>query len=201
MNRYFTILVLTFLWCQLFSQSELNSNSKGYIVTLSGDHLTGRIGNVVEAGRTSFVLFINDFGTPYMIRAELIQGFAFNQDKQMLEYETQFDSYRWMFMKVLVKGEGISLFRSPPSGFLDPSRGAIVANQRNYVPSRFYISKGNRQPIPIKKWGFKRNMRMMLQDRAPDLATQIGEKGFKYRDLEAIIKKYNKEFSLTRYSL
>lgn len=201
MAKMYILLLFTCFSFSLFGQAEEVSNSRGYIITLSGDHLTGSIGNVIEGDRTSFVLFINDFGTPYMIRAELIQGFVFKEEKKMLEFETQFDSYRWMFMKVLVRGEGISLYRSPAYGFTDRSQGAIVVNDRNYMPSRYYISKGSRQPIPIKRWGFRRNMRMILQDRAPVLASKIGEKGYRFRNIEEIIKAYNQEYQLTRYSL
>ncbi|NJL75787.1 MAG: hypothetical protein HC892_12960 [Saprospiraceae bacterium] len=51
--------------------------SVGYIITLDGKRLTGQIGDVSYSNIISNVEFVNDFGTPYQLRAELIRGFVF----------------------------------------------------------------------------------------------------------------------------
>jgi len=202
MTRLYILLVFILFSGSVFAQSEAVNNSRGYIVTLSGDHLTGRIGDVIEGNGTSFVMFINDFGTPYMIRAELIRGFAFKENKDMLEYETQFDSRKWLFMKVVVRGAGISLYKSPGYNISNQSGGSVnVINNRNFQPGRYYIVRGDRNPIPVKRWGFRRNMRKILKERAPEVASKIGDKGYRFKNLEKIIKEYNREYILTRYSL
>lgn len=202
MTRLYILLVFILFSGSVLAQAEAVSNSQGYIVTLSGDHLTGRIGDVIEGNGTSFVMFINDFGTPYMIRAELIKGFAFKENKDMLEYETQFDSRKWLFMKVIVRGAGFSLYRSPGYNIANEPGGSVnVVNNRNFQPGRYYIVRGNRAPIPVKRWGFRRNMRKMLKERAPELSGKIGDKGYRFKNLEKIIKEYNREYILTRYSL
>ncbi len=202
MTRLYILLVFILFSGSVFAQAEAVNNSRGYIVTLSGDHLTGRIGDVIEGNGTSFVMFINDFGTPYMIRAELIRGFAFKENKDMLEYETQFDSRKWLFMKVIVRGAGISLYKSPGYNITNQSSGSVnVINNRNFQPGRYYIVRGDRNPIPVKRWGFRRNMRKILKERAPEVASKIGDKGYRFKNLEKIIKEYNREYILTRYSL
>ena len=202
MTRLYILLVFILFSGSVLAQAEAISNSRGYIVTLSGDHLTGRIGDVIDGNGTSFVMFINDFGTPYMIRAELISGFAYKENKDMLEYETQFDSRKWLFMKVIVRGPGINLYKSPGYKISNKSGGSInVINNRNFQPGRYYIVRGDRNPIPVKRWGFRRNMRQILKDRAPEVASKIGEKGYRFKNLEKIIKEYNREYILTRYSL
>lgn len=205
MIRLYTLVCLSIflLPLSLPGQSvETSQEQRGYIVTLSGDRLTGKIGDVIGGSYTSFVLFINDFGTPYMLRAELIRGFAFQQGESVVRYETHYSNSRCMFMKVVVKGEGISLYRSlaydPPSMNNPPH---AVSTGQNFTPSRYYIVVRERGAIPVKRWGFRRNMRKLLQERAPELSDKIGDKGYRYKNLETIIKEYNEEFKLTRYTL
>jgi len=209
MIKIYTVLFsLAFLLSTTLSgQSSVEAvqDQTGYIVTLSGDRLTGKIADVMGGGNTNFVLFINDFGTPYMIRAEIIRGFAFKQGKSIVRYETQFDDRQCMFMKVVVKGKAISLYRSISHG--QPTTTNIAAttvtstSTQHYVPSRYYIAQGGRQAIPVKRWGFRRKMRKLLKPRAPELASKIGDKGYRFKNLEKIIKEYNREFELTRYTL
>lgn len=208
MIKVYTVLFSLFLILpfSLSGQTSLEAvqDQKGYIVTLSGDRLTGKIADVLSGSHTNFVLFVNDFGTPYMIRAEIIQGFAFKEGNSMVRFETQFDDDQCMFMKVVVKGKAISLYRSLGYGGDSFSPlGTPVANrqQQHYVPGRYYIAQGNRQAIPVKRWGFRRKMRKLLKERAPELAGKIGDKGYRFKNLEKIIKEYNKEFELTRYTL
>lgn len=205
MIKVYTFLLFSVLLSSsLIGQNALEAvqDQKGYIVTLSGDRLTGEIAEVIGGTNTNFVVFVNDFGTPYMIRAELIQGFAFKQGKSMVHFETQFDNGRCMFLKVVVKGKAISLYRSISFNSAPPTtRAEVVTHQQQYIPSRYYIANDNREAIPVRRWGFRRKMRKLLKDRAPDLAGKIGDKGYRFKNLEKIIKEYNEEFALTRYTL
>lgn len=206
MIKLYTVLFSAFLFlsASVSGQTALEAmqDQQGYIVTLSGDRLTGKIAEVLGGTNTNFVLFVNDFGTPYMLRAEIIRGFAYKDGNSMVRFETQFDDNQCMFLRVIVKGKAISLYRSISYGQSTPAdRGTTFVNGQNYVPSRYYIAQGGREAIPVKRWGFRQKMRRLLKERAPELTSKIGDKGYRFKNLEKIIKEYNEEFELTRYTL
>lgn len=207
MNRFYTLLILilvTPLSSLPAQQLPVPEDTRGYIVTLSGDRLTGSIGNITPGPYTNYILFINDFGTPYKIRAELIRGFAFRRGGEFVQFETHFEDDRCMFMKVILKGEGLCLYRSMGYGYPDPNDPTVPITydtRKDIVPGSYYITRGNRQAMKVKRWGFRRNMRRILKERAPELAGKIGQKGYRFRDLEKIIKEYNEEYELTRFTL
>ncbi|NJK83626.1 MAG: hypothetical protein HC912_07210 [Saprospiraceae bacterium] len=83
MNKW---LVVVLLFCnhtvsaQPFQLPDKLYNANiGYIITLDNKSLTGYIGDIYYADFISSVTFINDFGTPYKLRAELIKGFVFEE--------------------------------------------------------------------------------------------------------------------------
>lgn len=198
MKRFYLLLLVP-----LFFLSSLQADPfKGYIVTLNGKRLTGYIGAIsFPSNNHSEVIFINDFGTAYQIKAQLIKGFVYQQDSNYQFFESKFKKNRWMFLQVLYKGEGMSLYMAPEEHLqFDIRNGAFQAHSYN-VEELWIEVPERKKPVRIKRWGFKKKIRRLVQRRAPELAEKIGSKGYRFKDLIKIIEEYNDKFEKTKYKL
>ena len=166
--------------------------SLGYIVTKNGIHLTGKIGKLDHTNSKCSIVFINDFGNIYELYPELIKGFVYKADTILIIFESKIerDEKRWVFMQAICKGKGLNLYKSVSEK--TPEVTSVDGNfNRNYKVQNYYLESSGKLPFRIKKWGFKKQMGDLIRKRAPDLADKIGEKGYRYRDLEKIINEYN----------
>lgn len=197
MKRLYLLLLVP-----LFFISSLQAEAfKGYIVTLNGKRLTGYIGAVTyPSSKHSEVVFINDFGTPYQIKAQLIKGFVFVQGSDYRIFESKYDQKRWMFLQVLFKGEGMSLYRAPEERVrYDMSNGSIQT--QSYSVEEFWLESNGKAPVKVKRMGFKKKLKRLIARRAPELAEKIGKKGYKFNDLIRIIEEYNDKYDKTKWKL
>jgi hypothetical protein len=186
---YFIILSLI-----LFSQVLSADVFRGYIVTKSGTHLMGYIGHIMHSNYRCDVVFINDFGTPYRIHPALIRGFVFKKGNEIAVYESKFDRRNWMFLKVLYKGEGMSLYKAPE----ERTQMALIGGrlQTTIVRSHeYWMELKGRQLMRIKRPGYKDRFRKLIEKHAPDLAEKIGQKGYKFKDIMKIVEEFNLEYS------
>ena len=186
---------------QLFSThafsiiDDLPNTSKGYLVTLNGQRLTGSVSAIVDENQ---IIFINDFGTIYTIHAALVYGFVIQdqEDDKKVVFQSKYHSKEklWRFLKVIYKSNEISLFEAPD--YFQPLFGVTntPVDQNINRKRNFYIEMKGRAPALIKSRNFKKVMREIIGKRAPKLAAKIGKKGYRFQDLPDILEEYNKEY-------
>lgn len=201
--------LLIYLTIVLFSYTSLAAADfpaqtyKGYIVTLDGKKLTGQIGDIFFSDEISVVLFINDFGTAYHLQAELITGFVFQQEDEVIEYESLFRprTRAWSFLRVVEKGAILSLFQSPEEKmeFTLEEGGDALNGQRVQVEEYWLKFKGERS-VKINRFGYKRQLKDMLKTY-PSLVKVIGKSGYKYKDIERIVEEVNDLYAAQRNTL
>jgi hypothetical protein len=194
MNAFFTCLIITTLgWTSLVAADSPAQTYKGYIVTLDGKKLTGQIGDIFFSDEISVVLFINDFGTSYHLQAELITGFVFQQEDEVVEYESLFRprTRAWSFLRVIEKGAILSLFKSPEEKmeFTIEQDGNALNGQRIQVEEYWLKFKGERS-VKINRFGYKRQLKDILK-AYPSLVKLIGKSGYKYKDIERVVEEVN----------
>jgi len=187
-NLYlFSTILLLLLTAALDLQAE---SFQGFVITRDGKRLSGSIDDdIFYSNLHSTVTFTNDFGTTYSYRAELIGGFVYRLGAQLVEYESKYKQRQWCFMRVLYRGEALTLYKAPEKkiNFAISNRGleTYTSNKDEY-----WLQFARKRPFHVKRWGFKRKMRHRLR-RYPAVAEMIGKKGYRYNDLEDIVKKVN----------
>lgn len=172
----------------------------GYIITKDNLKLTGAIGRIDNQREQNRVLYINDFGSRYSLRPELIKGFVFVVEDREIIYETRKEKELWYFLRVLSRGEGMTLYADPLDGTQTfEERDQVDWEEANDHSYRYYLQIRRRSPIKVKRLGFRKQIKSLLQRRAPELAEKIGQPGFRYRDLQQIIEAYNESYRKTRF--
>lgn len=176
---------------------------QGYIITHNNRILTGQIGTIYSGNQTSAVIFINDFGTPYNLRAELIKGFVYHNGEETFLFESKYNKQGWMFLRVVCKGEGegLNLYQAPAE------ETSLSIDNWGYLRSEtlhteeYWIEQNGKFPVRITRLGFKKKLRRLIRKQTPELAQKIGSPGFRFNDLEKIIQEYNNEVRKKRYRL
>ncbi len=165
---------------------------RGFLITKSGDQITGFIGGIQSSGRSNQVVFINDFGTFYMIDARQIKGFAFLENKQLRVFESVRNQGRWHFLRMIYSGQEARLYRLPPlssSLTLWASPTAQARQNQDPGPARFFLKLKGKSIRRVTPWRFAHKARKWLQPIVPELAEKIGQTGYQFRDLEKIVKE------------
>jgi hypothetical protein len=193
-KRYLFFLLLLFV-----VGSGWAASYKGYLVTKNNFHLTGFVQEVTYTPGTILVTFANDFGNVYYIHPALVKGFAFVKDNSLVSYVSRFHEGQWYFLEVVSDGELLSLFEIPPTSasWVDGSlqRLTLLELDRYWIQLR-------QQPIqPVRRWGFRKQMRRVLALRQPELSRKIGTSGYRYRNLPEIIAECNERFRRKRRRL
>lgn len=196
MKQLYSLFVLLLLSLTLLQGSV----HKGYIVTKNGKHLTGYIGSITYMGASTEVVFINDFGTPYNLRPELIRGFVFRREEKVVIYESLPTDRGWMFLEIIAKGDDMSLYRSPSE-----KTTLYIANSgfrtQTFKTTEYWIQRKDRRPFRLKKWRYRKRLRKLFREKAPELAEKIGDKGYRFKDLAKIIEEYNVILAREKYKL
>ena len=193
-------LYLTLLAFCIISIASASTVFQGYLITKSGDRLTGYFTNIVYTGYYSQVVFINDFGTAYEIQPELIKAFVFRKENDFLVYESKRLGGNWVFLKVLYKGDGLNLYRSPENRTRFIVAGRKVET-KEYKAEEYYVQKPGSRLKRLRKLNYRKRLRKLMKERAPELAKKIGSKGYKFADLPTIIREYNDICERTRFKL
>lgn len=195
---YFTLTTLLFVFFFTNIKAEV---FRGYIVTKNDKILTGQIGNIWHSESRSEVIFINDFGSIYSLQPELIKGFVFKKDTKFVAYESKFSrKKKWRFLQVLLKGEGMSLYRSPIEKVKQTNNG-LFTQTHTYRSNEYWLEVKGRSPIRLNRMGYRKKFKRLISRVAPELAQKIGKKGYRFKDLLKIVEEYNDEYSKTKYSL
>jgi len=196
MKRFFTILCLFFISLSFLVANDdcckpNDETYEGYIVTLDGKKLTGRIGEIFYSDELSIVLFINDFGTPYHLQARLITGFVFEREQELVEYESLFKNkdHAWTFFKVMHRGAVLSLFKSPEEKVqFTLSEEGITGRKIN--TNEYWLKLKGERSFRLNRLGYKRVLKKHLNDY-PSVTKKIGKQGYKFKDLEVIVQEVN----------
>lgn len=175
-----------------FSSSLFAASYKGYLVTKNNFHLTGFVQEVTYTPGTITVTFANDFGNVYYIHPALVKGFAFVKDNQLVSYVSRYHQGQWYFLEVITDGELISLFEIPPTSaaWVDDTFQSVTALDLD----RYWVQIRRQAVQPVRRWGFRKQMRRLLSLRQPELSRKIGSSGYRYRDLQQIIAECNERF-------
>jgi len=174
----------------LFSLKAGSSSARGYLITKNGVTLTGTISEIFDNNQ---ILFINDFGTPYKIHAAIVYGFVVPRKGKKVFFASKYNGKKWYFMQLLHQGEGMNLYSAPVTRV--QSMGAFQHNPYRVVRTTqlttYFVELKGRLPVEIKRGNFKRKMRKLLKKQAPEMAERLGKKGYRFKNLEEIIEKYN----------
>lgn len=186
-------LPYSLLFCSLLFSAFLQAETyQGYLITKNNIHLTGFFSTIDHNEGGSNVAFINDFGDVYSIHPALVQGFAFRKGEDTHLYVSRREKRRWVFLRLIYKGDFVSLMQAPENrtdSFLTPSG----VENRTVRFREYWVETPNRTAFPVRRVGFRKEMRKFCERGAPRLAEKIGKAGFRYRNIREIIEAYELE--------
>ncbi len=157
--------------------------------------MTGQVGNINHTEYGTMVEFVNDFGTPYFLHPALIKGFVYQDGPIMQMFESKFWHNRWMFLRVILPGDNLRLLQAPEEVTSYEIINGRLTSQTQSV-NEYWLEIPGKRIFPVKRMGFKRKMRRLVNDVSPTLADKIGSQGYRYRDLYRIVQEYNQQCEL-----
>ena len=187
------------LFLILFTALVSAESYRGFLLTKDGYQLTGYLNVLQYSPGGNIITFTNDFGDEYHIHPFLVSGFGFNYRGESMRFVSRQHEGMWYFLQEEVRGKSISLFRLPKGGgrWVDDSMLRLFSTQ----PPEYYLEYGQGQFLAVPRSGYKRNLREFLSEASPGLAKKIGSKGYRYRDLRAIVVEFNERSSRKRRRL
>lgn len=189
------VLVLMLLVSNLWATTY-----RGYIITKDGKRLSGSInGDIFFSDYQSAITFTNDLGSTYRYQAELISGFVYQSGAQLIEYESKFREPSWCFLKVIHRGELVSLYKTPEKKTVYAMTDGGLKTYFS-MSEEYWLQFNKERPFVVPRWGFRKKMRYQLR-RFPTIANKIGEEGYRYKDLDIIVKEVNAIYRNNRRSL
>jgi len=163
----------------------------GFVLTLSGYQLTGQIGEIMEINGNHSVIFMNDFGTVYNYHPRMIGGFFYKNEAKACFYESKFDGKYWLFLQLLFREKGVSLYQVPEIRTQWIYENGI-ARPFYYPVLAFFLDFSNfRQPIKLTRATYRKKLIQLFKKRNPGLAAKIGKTGYKFQNLPDIIKQFS----------
>lgn len=168
---------------------------QGYIVTIQGDTLHGKIQMLNPALNEVKVKFINPDGTKKLYRAKELEAYAFKVPGVKGKKYQKADE--WIFYtKKTVEYPPIPF--GPTEVLLQQQVNGVVSLYNYYMETRsredkydhfLYVEKGTTM-IKVKKDNYKRVVKKFLEDY-PTLQAKVGKKGYGFKYIEQILKEYN----------
>ncbi len=178
---------LLFVLC--LSVSLQAESLRGFLLTKDNYQLTGYFNVLSYSPTGNIITFTNDFGDVYSIHPMLVKGFGFSKDGTSFRFVSRFHEGQWFFLHEEVSGRQLSLYRLPDASnnWVDDSMLKLFQTP----PPTYYFLYGNREILPIPRNGFRRTLKDFFERRSPALASKIGKKGFRYRNLSEIVVQFN----------
>jgi hypothetical protein len=198
MKKDYTFRLLLTIAIAIFLKVFVFAAGKGYLITKDEKYITGQIMAVNYTLADSEVIFMNDFGDLYQIHPYLIKGFVYREDEKTIEYESKFNGQNWLFLKIEIGGRGIRMYQM--NSVIATQTPGLNYEIKTQVSKQFWLEKEGEKPFQIYLLCFRRSMRKITSD-FPELASKIGEKGFRYKNLKAILIDYNEWYVDTRIML
>lgn len=187
------IKILFIASCLLFLPATLSaSNGGGYILTLDKKKIPGEIKDIIYSDWYCEVTFINNMGTPYKLNPFLIAGFYFEQENEGYNYESKFHKGRWLFLRIIVKGDRLNLYssHSEKKNVVQFLWGDKIVDKSI---KEFWLEWPGKVPILVTPSRFKRMLKSKFS-KYPSLAKKIGTSGYRFKDLVKIVEEYNQHF-------
>jgi hypothetical protein len=196
MGKYVIVLGLMYGWMGLnvlsAQNKQINGLFPGFVLTISGYHLTGQIGEVIDMNGNHSVIFMNDFGTVYSYHPRMIAGFFYKDALKSYYFESKYDGKHWLFLQLLFREKGVSLYQAPER------RTQLVYENGVYKPLSYTVlaffldfSNGG-NPLKLTKGTYKKKLIQLFKNREPALAAKIGKPGYKFQDLKEIIREFTR---------
>ena len=183
----------------LLSLSLSAESYRGFLLTKDGYQLTGYLNVLQYTPGGNLITFTNDFGDEYHIHPFLVSGFGFNYNGEPMRFVSRQHEGMWYFLQEEVRGRTISLFRLPKGGgrWVDDSMLRFFSTP----PAEYYLEYGQRQFLAVPRAGYKRNLREFFAEASPALAKKIGSRGYRYKDIHAIVREFNERTGRKRRRL
>ncbi|CAH0999544.1 hypothetical protein LEM8419_00844 [Neolewinella maritima] len=192
--RHYYLLILI-----LFSSLASAESFRGFLLTKDGYQLTGYLNVLQYSPGGNIITFTNDFGDEYSIHPFLVSGFGFNYNGESMRFVSRQHEGMWYFLQEEVRGRSISLFRLPKGGgrWVDDSMLRMFSTP----PPEYYLEYGQGEFLAVPRGGYKRNLREFLREASPELAKKIGSRGYRYRNMDAIVTEFNERSTRRRRRL
>lgn len=213
MFRFFTLLLISvFISSSLFAIHEEGKKKgnkikayKGYVITTKGDTLEGKIEMLSPSLNEVRVKLIQEDGQAIIYRAKDVNSYSFlvpNFDKKQKQF-----SERWIsYVKRKVKrppvpfGPSEVLMQQEVKGKLNLFNYYIETRSRMTDYDHLVLLEKDGELIEIKKSNYKKKLKKIMMD-SPIVVSKIGKKGYRFKNIGAIIKLYNYHTGSTKESL
>lgn len=190
------LYLLFFLLLTTLASAE---SFRGFLLTKDGYQLTGYLNVLQYSPGGNLITFTNDFGDEYMIHPFLVQGFGFNYKGEPMRFVSRRHEGMWYFLQEEVRGKTVSLFRLPTGSnrWVDDSMLRLFSEQ----PPEYYLEYGQGKFLAVPRGGYKRNLREFFREASPALSGKIGSRGYRYKDMHAIVREFNERSNRKRRRL
>jgi hypothetical protein len=188
-------LLLFLCW----SAVAFGDSYRGFLLTKDGYQLTGYLNVLQYTAGGNLITFTNDFGDEYVIHPFLVSGFGFTYDGETMRFVSRRHEGMWFFLQEEVRGRSVSLFRLPRGSgrWVDDTMLRFLASP----PPEYYLEYARGQFLGVPRLGYKRTLREFFAASNPRLSAKIGKRGYRYRDLDAIVRECNELRSRKRRRL
>ena len=191
------LFVWTLLSCLQSGFSVLFAGNKpldglypGFVLTLNGYQLTGQIGDIMEMNGNHSVIFVNDFGSIYSYHPRMISGFYLKTETNSLFYESKFDGKHWLYLQLLFREKGVSLYQLPVDR-IQWIYDKGISRPFSYPVIEYFLDVSNfSNPIKLTRATYRKKLMMLFKKRNLDLASKIGKPGYRFHNLPEIIRQF-----------
>ena len=162
----------------------------GIVLTLNGYQLTGQIGDITEMNGNHSVIFMNDFGSIYSYHPRMISGFYLKTETNSLFYESKFDGKHWLYLQLLFREKGVSLYQMPVDR-IQWIYDKGISRPFSYPVIEYFLDVSNfSNPIKLTRATYRKKLMMLFKKRNLDLASKIGKPGYRFHNLPEIIRQF-----------
>ena len=162
----------------------------GFVLTLNGYQLTGQIGDIMEMNGNHSVIFVNDFGSIYSYHPRMISGFYLKTETNALFYESKFDGKHWLYLQLLFREKGVSLYQLPVDR-IQWIYDKGMSRPFTYPVIEYFLDVSNfGNPIKLTRATYRKKLMMLFKNRNLDLASKIGKPGYRFQNLPEIIRQF-----------
>lgn len=187
MKLPYAVLLLVFCFCGKLSAESL----RGFLLTKDNYHLTGYVNQINYVVTGLQIEFTNDFGDRYVIYPNYVKGFGYTKDGETFRYVSKYHEGRWYFLRTIETKKRMDFYRLPDGSqrWVDDR---LLAALSSPIPQYWIQIKGQKL-LGIQRARFKKTLREYLEETAPELARKIGSKGYRYRNIQDIVRFYNEK--------
>lgn len=201
MFRYYSLLLLLSIFASnsLLADGKKKSNKpkmyKGYVVTLEGDTLKGKIEMLSPSLNEVKVKLVPNEGEAIIYRAKEITSYAFivpNFDVKEKRFTDRWISY----VKKNVERPPVPF--GPTEVLMQQEVSGTISFYNYYIETRSQVAdfehlsliEKDGEMIKIAKVNYKEVLKKLMIDQ-PILAKKIGKKGYRFKNLKKLIINYN----------